>query len=211
MSDTGAGLSILILAAGRGTRMRGADKLLEDVAGVPLLRHLAQTALTLGRPVIVTLPRDAAPARRAALNGLAVHIAEVSDPDAGMAASLVAGIASLPRGCTGAMLLLGDMPEITGEDMKRLAKAFDDAGGGIVLRGGTADGTAGHPVVFPAALFAALAGLKGDRGAGRLLADREVTLVPLPGDHAIRDLDTPEDWKKWREEKGGQVTPSAEN
>jgi len=26
--------------------------------------------------------------------------------------------------------------------------------------------------------------------------------VPLPGDHATRDLDTPEDWADWRRETG---------
>jgi CTP:molybdopterin cytidylyltransferase MocA len=46
--------------------------------------------------------------------------------------------------------------------------------------------------------------LQGDDG-GRaiMIAHRDQThLVPLPGDHATRDLDTPEDWAAWRAETG---------
>ena len=38
-------VAILIPAAGFGTRMRGADKLLQDVGGLPLIRRQAQRAL----------------------------------------------------------------------------------------------------------------------------------------------------------------------
>jgi molybdenum cofactor cytidylyltransferase len=201
MSNATAGLAILILGAGRGTRMRGGDKLLEMVAGQPLLRHLAQMALQLNRPVYVVLPRDGAPKRRAALRGLPVRIVKVPEAETGMAASLVAGVAALSPDCTGLMLLLGDMPEITGEDMALLADAFEKTGGTQTVRGATPDGVAGHPVIFPAALLPELASLDGDKGAASLLLHEQVKLVALPGAHAIRDLDTPEDWANWRAEK----------
>ena len=200
MSNDKAGLAILILAAGRGTRMRGGDKLLEVISDQPVLRHLAQHALLLDRPVYVALPRDGSPKRRAALHGLSVRIVEVPEPKAGMAASLVAGVAAVPSDCTGLMLLLGDMPEVTGDDMALLAEVFDKTGGSQTIRGATADGVAGHPVIFPAALLPALASLEGDSGAARLLAKEQVKLVTLPGKHAVRDLDTPEDWASWRAE-----------
>ncbi|NBR54129.1 MAG: nucleotidyltransferase family protein, partial [Rhodobacteraceae bacterium] len=41
---------ILILAAGKSSRMRGRDKHLEEIDGVPLLRRLALAALALGEP-----------------------------------------------------------------------------------------------------------------------------------------------------------------
>ncbi len=178
--------------------MRGADKLLQNVLGQPVLRHLAEQALSLGGPVFVTLPRNVGTKRRAALAGLAVSIVDVNDPSEGMAASLAAGIAALPPGCTGAMLVLGDMPEVTREDMAALAAAFDETGSAQVVRGATADRSPGHPVIFPARLFADLTQLTGDTGARDLLAAEEVRLVPLPGQHSVLDLDTPEDWANWR-------------
>lgn len=114
-----------------------------------------------------------------------------------MSASLGAGIAALPTGSSGVMLVLGDMPEVTGRDMADLVAAFDAAGGDVVIRACDADGTPGHPVVFPARLFGELAGLTGDRGAKQILRDEDVRLVSLPGRHATLDLDTPEEWAEW--------------
>ena len=47
---------ILIPAAGRSSRMRGRDKLLEQVGGIPLLRLRVEAALATGHQVLVTLP-----------------------------------------------------------------------------------------------------------------------------------------------------------
>ena len=49
-------IPILILAAGQSTRMRGRDKLLEPVDGMPLLRQRVLTALAVSRQVSITLP-----------------------------------------------------------------------------------------------------------------------------------------------------------
>lgn len=198
MVDPGTGLSVLIVAAGRGTRMRGQDKLLFDVEGQPVLRHLALQALGSGLPVFVAVPLDNV-TRREALAGLPVTIVEVKDPSKGMSASLSAGIAALPRLASGAIVMLGDMPEVTTSDIARLADAFRGAGEDAVVRGSDAKGHAGHPVILPARLLARADALTGDHGARDLLRDETVKLVELPGRHATLDLDTPEDWAAWRD------------
>ena len=72
-----------------------------------------------------------------------------------------------------------------------------EAGGERPVRATGADGTPGHPVIFPARLFAALARLKGDTGARAVLEGEAVLHVALPGRAALVDLDTPEDWAGW--------------
>lgn len=190
--------AILILAAGASARMQGRDKLLEDVAGQPLLRDRARTALSTGAPVLVALPpQEAAPARWAALEGLEVTLVAVAHPEDGMSASLKAGLAALPASAPGLMVLLTDMPEISGADMAALLDRFD---GEAILRGAASDGTPGHPVLFPRRDFATLTRVSGDQGAREVLraeADR-VRLIPLPAAHALTDLDTQADWARWR-------------
>lgn len=186
-------LTILLLAAGASSRMRGRDKLLEQVAGQPLLRLQAQRALATGLPVLVTLPPDAAP-RRAALKDLPVTLIEVPDAATGMSASLRAAAARV----TGALMVLpADMPEIDTQDMKALIAAFDQSPD-TCHRGAAAKGEPGHPVIFPARLVPNFATLNGDEGARSLLKQHGARLVTLPGTHALTDLDTPEDWKAWR-------------
>lgn len=192
---------VLILAAGTSSRMGGRDKLMEEVGDKPLLLNRVEAALATGQPVIVTLPaRDERPDRWDLLDEKPIAAVEVPDAADGMARSLAAGVSALPEGAVAVMVLLADMPDVTTEDMRRVLAAFD---GEVILRGATADGKLGHPVVFPFRDFAALRSLEGDEGAKTIMeanADR-VRPVVLPYSHARTDLDTPEDWAAWR--RGG--------
>ncbi|GAA0292605.1 nucleotidyltransferase family protein [Rhodovulum strictum] len=196
-----AELLILLPAAGASARMRGRDKLLEPVDGVALLRRQAMAALATGAPVLVTLPRGAGTARASALAGLAARIAWI-DAAEGMAASLRAGAAAAQAaGASGLMVMLPDMPEITTEDLAMLRAAFH-AAPDHALRACTSGGAAGHPVIFPSRLFAMLARVQGDAGGRAVLAGEAVQLLPLSGERALTDLDTPEDWADWRARTG---------
>ncbi|WRH60978.1 MAG: nucleotidyltransferase family protein [Fuscovulum sp.] len=196
---------ILILAAGSSSRMRGGDKMLEQVDGQPQLARILQAALQTGLPVTVALPPDR-PDRAAVIAGLPARQTTVPDPAQGMAASLTAGLASLPA-TAGVMLLLADLPEITAADLITLRDAWAQEPEAI-LRGAAADGTPGHPVCFPPDLRDDLMTLKGDEGARAVLVRHRarLRLIPLPDRHATTDLDTPEDWAAWRAAR--QALPS---
>ena len=196
-------LAILILAAGSATRMRGGDKLLEPIDGQPLLRRQAEMALALTPQVIVT-HRNPDPERRAALDGLSLHLVPVLDAAEGMAASLRAGAAkALALDAAGLMILPGDMPELTRADLGLLIAAFNQNPENI-HRATAADGRPGHPVLIPRDLIPELSLLTGDEGAKSMLARHKsrVRLHPLPENHARTDLDTPEDWASWRALRG---------
>lgn len=177
--------------------MRGGDKCLEMVEGLPLLRQVALRCLATGCPVLVALPPDR-PLRAAALEGLAVTQVAVPDPAQGMAASLVAGVAQVPEGAA-VLLMLADLPEMTAQDLAAVLAVRAERPDAI-LRGAAADGTPGHPVLFPPDVRGALLALSGDEGARSVLQrhKRRVLPVPLPDRHAVTDLDTPEDWAAWR-------------
>ena len=49
-------IGFLFLGAGASTRMRGRDKLLQTIDGVPLLQRILNEALKLNFPVFVTIP-----------------------------------------------------------------------------------------------------------------------------------------------------------
>lgn len=179
--------------------MRGGDKLLERIAGKPLLRVMLQRAArATDGPVLCTLPGPDHP-RAACLDGLKVLPVFVADAAEGMGASIRAGVAALPDGCDAVMILPADLPELTEVDLARML-SVQAAQPGAILRAIDCDGRPGHPVVFPADLFASLAACRGDTGARDLLRDHagRVVTVPLPDRHATTDLDTPEDWAAWR-------------
>jgi len=192
---------ILILAAGASSRMRGADKLMHPVGRRPLLRHVVKTALATGAPVTVTLPTGAV-ARSDALAGLPVTIVEVPDAKLGMSRSLVRGILALEDLAgreDGVMILPADMPGLSSAALSDLIARFR-AEPDLIFRGGTIEGQAGHPAIFPRDLWPALAAVTGDEGGRSVLQKNtgRVRVIPLPGPMAILDLDTPEDWAAWR-------------
>jgi molybdenum cofactor cytidylyltransferase len=128
----------------------------------------------------------------------------VPDAAEGMSASIrraMAEIATLPH--PGVMILPADMPEFTTEARKGMIAAFATMPDRI-WRGAAADGRPGHPAIFPRALWAELAAATGDRGGiGVIRAHPDlVALHELPGDMALTDLDTPEDWAEWRTRRG---------
>ena len=189
-------IAILLLAAGQSSRMKGRDKLMEKVEGAPLLATMVRRAQKTGFPVFVTLP--SLDHRRATQIGVATPVF-VPDASEGMAASIRRGVAALPVHIRAVMILPADMPELTCDDLQAVLLAFgsDDP---AIMRGASADGRPGHPVLFPQDCFEDLIVLKGDQGARALLKSGKypVRLVPLPEEHALTDLDTPEAWAHWR-------------
>jgi len=185
--------TILLLAAGQSSRMRGRDKLLEAIDGQPLLRLMAGRACKAGVAVRVVLGPDHA-ARHAALADLSVDIVTATQSD-GMAASIRAGVAGL-KGPV--LIVLADMPEITAQDLYLMVSLGAHAPTAI-LQAASPAGTPGHPVLFPADLLPDLSQLRGDQGAKAVLTKQaaRVTLLPLADARATVDLDTPEDWAAW--------------
>lgn len=208
MTPPTSDIPVILLAAGQSRRMGGTDKLLETIDGEPMLRRQARMAraATLG-PVLVALPPPPHP-RHAALEGLDLQIVPVPDAAEGINASLRAAVAALPKTARAAMVVLADLPDLTTYDLRTVLQDIDLNSEILIWRGATKDGAPGHPVVFSAPLFARIAELSGDSGTKDIMADAadRIKLVPLPGQRARTDLDTPEDWAAWR---AGRTGPQA--
>ena len=189
---------ILILAAGKSSRMRGRDKHLEEIDGVPLLRRLALAALELGEPVFVALPALPHP-RAEALEGLEMTLLAIPEAEEGMSGTLRSAVARLPQS-EGLLLVLGDLAEIGTVEMRAVMAARADAPDKLIWRGATETGEPGHPILFDASLVPRFAELSGDGGGESLVKPlkAQTCLVPLPGRVARHDLDTPEDWDAFR-------------
>ena len=201
VSQMKSNIPIILLAAGQSSRMRGRDKLLERVDNQPLLRRQACLALAVtGGPVFITLPPAPHP-RYDVLAGLTTPtLVPVPDAADGINASLKRGFAMLPHTCKAVMVLLSDLPELNESDLKKVLQAVDLESGNTIWRGATSAGKPGHPTVFAACHFARFAALSGDVGGRDIVAAAadSTVLVPLPDNHALLDLDTPEEWEAWR-------------
>lgn len=185
-------VGIVLLAAGRSSRMGGPNKLLALFDGKPLVRRTAERALgskASGTIVVTGHQRERV---QAALAGLDVAFADNPDFADGLSTSLKAGIAYLPEDSAGVMIVLGDMPGVSSDDLDRLIDAFRKAGGNSVVRA-SHDGKRGNPVLLPRSLFPAIAHLEGDTGARHLVEAEGLDVIDVEiGAGASVDVDTRE-------------------
>ena len=185
-------IAAIVLAAGRSTRMGGPNKLTAEVAGKPLLRIAAEEALaSRADPVIVVTghQRDRVEQALAGLNVRFVHNPGFAD---GLSTSLRAGIAAVPADADGAIVCLGDMPQVRAALIDRLIAAFDPARGALIVVP-TIQGKRGNPVLWSRRFFPELAALEGDVGARHLIGTYGEALTEVTADAAaLIDIDTPE-------------------
>lgn len=185
-------IAALVLAAGRSSRMGTENKLLANVGGRPIVRRVVETALeSSARPVFVVVGHQDASVR-AALEGLNVRFITNAAYAEGLSTSLRAGLARLPEDVDGAVVMLGDMPEIAAGLIDRLIAAFaPKEGRGIVLP--IARGKRGNPVLWSRTYFAEMMDVAGDTGAKHLLGTHADAIVEISADDAVHaDIDTPD-------------------
>ena len=182
----------IVLAAGKSTRM-GANKLLADVNGAPLIRRTVNAVLGCGLEPVIVVSGHEAERVTAALAGLPVAIVHNADYAGGLATSLKRGLAELPGDADAVLVCLGDMPLVDAATVRRQVAAFNPAEHrGIIVP--VHQGQRGNPVLWGRQHFAAMAGLSGDHGAKDLMAQfaGEVVEIETQRDGVILDADTPE-------------------
>jgi len=199
---TGHRVAAVVLAAGRSTRMGTANKLVAQIEGKPVVRHVVEALLaSRARPVLVVTGHEGERVE-AALCHLPVTFVHNPDHAAGMATSLRAGISAVPAECDGALLCLGDMPRLSAPVVDALIEVFHPEDGRAIVVP-VFEGQRGHPVLFARAFFPELCALEGDVGARSVIAAHPEAVVEVRVDEpgVLVDVDTPEALRKL----GGEV------
>src|SRR6266446_2047915 len=184
-------IAAIVLAAGLSSRM-GSNKLMADWRGKPLLRWTVEAALLSdAKPVIVVTGHESAKIE-AALQGLDVRMVRNPDYAKGLSASLKTGIRAVPQNCDGALVLLGDMPEINAPLLDRMIAGFSPADGRAICVA-VHEQRRGNPVLFARRFFAEIENLAGDVGAKDLVSQHEDLVCEFEaGGAVLRDIDTPD-------------------
>ncbi len=191
-SDPEGAVAGVVLAAGSSRRMGPANKLVLDVRGEPMVRHVAATAREAGlQPVVVVTGHDA-DAVAAALEGVDVRLVHNREHEKGMSTSLAAGVDAVPPGCDASVILLGDMPWVRPETIRALRSAFrpDE---GVTVCAPVHRGKRGNPVLWAREHFPRMRSLAGDQGARSLLEELadQVAEVEVDDPGVLKDADEP--------------------
>jgi molybdenum cofactor cytidylyltransferase len=191
-------IAAIVLAAGQSSRM-GTNKLLTKVGGKPLVRHAVEAAVAGAADPVVVVTGNGARDVKASLSGLPIEIANNLDFPKGLSSSLRRGLSVLPEDCDGAVILLGDMPDVSPALIDRLIAAFDP-GEGRAICVATWKGKRGNPVLWARRFFPEMMVIEGDVGAKHLAAQYGELVCEVEADDEgpLIDIDTPEALEAYR-------------
>jgi molybdenum cofactor cytidylyltransferase len=191
-ASKGPRIAALILAAGASSRM-GSNKLIEEVAGTPMVARVAQAvAASKAKPVTIVTGNQPDKVERA-VNGIAASFVHNADFALGLSTSLKAGIAALPKDIDGVLVCLGDMPLVSPGTIDKLIAAFNPLEGRAIVVPMHA-GKRGNPVLWGAQYFDEMKSLGGDQGARKLfdLHADDIVEVQIDDESILFDVDTPD-------------------
>jgi molybdenum cofactor cytidylyltransferase len=187
-------IEAIILAGGAGSRF-GGGKLLAPYKGGALIDGAVRTALSAPvTKVLLVTGYDGDRVGEAAESlaareypGQALEVVHADRYAMGMAETLKTGVAALSGKIDGAIIFLGDMPQIP---LPLPAKLLE----GVGCRSAAAPvfkGRRGHPVLFAARLFPRLLELTGDHGARELLDSLgdDLALITVDDPGVLFDVD----------------------
>jgi CTP:molybdopterin cytidylyltransferase MocA len=182
----------IILAAGAASRM-GRNKLLLEVGGRPLVRHVIEAASDGGCHVI-----NAVVAEDGVSDAIGGAANCIPNPDAasGQASSLRVGLQSMPEEIAGALVMLGDQPLVGARTVGVLLRAWRREGSRPAVAASYGDRSWLPPVLLDRSLWPELMSLKGDVGARRLFDRRPELIDTVPAAGRPDDVDTPDDYAR---------------
>lgn len=139
--------AVIVMAAGKGTRMRSATpKVLHEIGGRSLLDHAATAARGLS-------PRSLVVVVRHERDAVVSHLAQIA-PDAtpadqddipGTGRAVACGLAALPADATGAVVVTsGDVPLLDTQTLEALLAQHEERGDAVTLLSTSLDDPSGY-------------------------------------------------------------------
>ena len=181
--------TVVVLAAGKGSRFKGsAHKLEQSLGELSVLGSTVRNAVESRLPVLVVTTRALADHAARWVDAQDVLVVPEIDGEFGMGHSIAAGVAAR-AGSAGWLLLPADMPLVRPATMRAVAAALGDHAVAFAEH----HGRRGHPVGFSAELYSELMRLTGDEGARRIVARYPGVGVDVDDPGVLVDVDTDAD------------------
>lgn len=173
----------------------GRPKQLLRYRGKSLLRRAVDTAREVPVEQVVVVLGDRGEQMMPELEGTDATVVFNDQWADGLSTSLRGGLAAVAHGARGVFIYPADMPFVTAEVLRELARQQQMTGRPATMT--EVSGTRGVPVYVTRSLFPALMIQEGDTGGAQYLRNHPDLVEPVHFEDPdlVRDIDRPEDYQ----------------
>jgi molybdenum cofactor cytidylyltransferase len=190
-------ISVVVLAAGKSSRMRGSNKLLATIQGKPMIRRVVQAALESKADEIIVVVGWEGEKIRAALAGLPCRIAPNRNYEDGQSSSVKVGLRDVSTSARAVLILPGDVALIDARSINMVIEKYVQGRCKIVIA--AHQGKHGHPILFDKQLFPEILRINEETLGLKAVVKKhesEICLVETGSPNVLKDFDTPEDLRQ---------------
>ena len=190
-------LSLIVLAAGKSTRMRGRNKLLAKVDGKPMIRKVVEAALNSKVDEVIVVLGWQAKKVRDALGDLPCRPIVNKDYEVGQSSSVKAGLRAVGDATRAILVLPGDIAKIDSRSINLVLEEYDRAKAPVIVAGH--ESRPGHPILLDKVLFTEIEQIAEQTFGLKAVVKKhegKMRLVETGSGNVLTDVDTPEDLKQ---------------
>ena len=190
-------ISLIVLAAGKSTRMQGRNKLLAEIDGVPMIRRVVQAALQSKVDEVIVVLGWEQERIRAALAGLPCRTVVNRNFEEGQSSSVKIGLADASTSTRAVMILPGDVARIDTRSINMVAEKYFAEHYNIAVA--AHQSKPGHPILFDRKLFPEIERInEATFGIKAVVRQHqtEVCMIETGSANVLKDVDTNQDLKE---------------
>ncbi|MGD0175861.1 MAG: nucleotidyltransferase family protein [Candidatus Bathyarchaeia archaeon] len=189
-------LSLIVLAAGKSTRMHGRNKLLINVEGRRMIRRVVEAALkSKVDEVIVVLGWEADKIQKA-LEDLPCRFVVNKDYEKGQSSSVKVGLKEISETTQAILILPGDIAKIDTSAINLVIDEYTRRKYPIIVAAHR--GMPGHPILLDSQLFKEIEQIDEQSFGLKAVTKKHegrIRFVEAGSSNVLRDVDTPDDLK----------------
>ena len=190
-------LSLIVLAAGKSSRMRGRNKLLAKIEKKPMIRRVVEVALNSKVDEVIVVLGWEAQKIQEVLADLPCRFVLNKDFEHGQSSSVKAGLKEIGTTTRAILVLPGDVARIDTHSINMVLDAYNDGKAPIVVA--AHKGRLGHPILLSKELFEEILQIDEQTFGLKSVVKRhqtETRIIETGTENVVRDVDTPEDLRR---------------
>ena len=187
-------ISMVVLAAGKSTRMHGRNKLLANIEGVPMIRRVVQAALSAKVDEVIVVLGWEEEKIRSAIAGLDCKIVVNRNFEEGQSSSVRVGLTGVNPSSRAVLILPGDVAKIETGSINKVVDKYYHEGCPIVIAGHK--GRSGHPILLDKRFFPEIQCINEETFGLKAIVKKhqnEICLIEAGFPNVLKDVDTAED------------------